>query len=601
MRHFDAFVRWTAALLLTVLSIACGKDKTTTTEGSAITGGSWSQTETIEAVGAQKDFSFTARGQWSAQSDNPDWCEVLTPSGDKGAATLRIDVAENSSESPRSAIIRISVGSTTESFKILQKGTAGAPEINVLVDEVLAAYYLWNEEYRALDRDLSLPYNGVYDNFVYHTLMSMETNTLDKKYNERYGEYHIYSYLSRTPSSGQKSAATRSGVNHGVEKDDPVPSFGIGNYALVSFVDQSGRPTGQIGLTLLSIIPESPLAKAGFRRGDIIATIDGKTPTEQTYTTEFTRLIAPSEGLKVTLTKNEANAQPIEVTSVSLDPTPIIRAEVLEGTHVGYIVYDSFDAAYDNDLLAAIKSLKEAGITDLVLDLRNNGGGHVITSNMLSTCIGGSACQDRVYQYYRYNDERMADWKQTSETFGMSYDQTAKLFFEKFYYSNYYGVSLANYALNLSRLYVLVSDGTASASEAVINSLKGIGLPVTLIGSKTNGKNVGMNVFTWNNIEGYDYEFAQISFKGYNAQKQSVDPKGITPDYAVSETASGGWYVDFGPDEPLVHKALELIGAADASATTRSVKSVGAVQRGSIRQAIERPNGMIRTIDPKEM
>lgn len=71
MRHFDAFVRWTAALLLTVLSIACGKDKTTTTEGSAITGGSWSQTETIEAVGAQKDFSFTARGQWSAQSDNP--------------------------------------------------------------------------------------------------------------------------------------------------------------------------------------------------------------------------------------------------------------------------------------------------------------------------------------------------------------------------------------------------------------------------------------------------------------------------------------------------------------------------------------------------
>ena len=134
------------------------------------------------------------------------------------------------------------------------------------------------------------------------------------------------------------------------------------------------------------------------------------------------------------------------VTSVRLDPTPIIRAEVLEGTHVGYIVYDSFDAAYDNDLLAAIKSLKEAGITDLVLDLRNNGGGHVITSNMLSTCIGGSACQDRVYQYYRYNDERMADWKQTSETFGMSYDQTEKLFFEKFYYSNYYGVSLANYA-----------------------------------------------------------------------------------------------------------------------------------------------------------
>ncbi len=218
----------------------------------------------------------------------------------------------------------------------------------------------------------------------------------------------------------------------------------------------------------------------------------------------------PRRGLTVTLTKKERSERPADRGHLGKVwiPTPIIRAEVLEGTHVGYIVYDSFDAAYDNDLLAAIKSLKEAGITDLVLDLRNNGGGHVITSNMLSTCIGGSACQDRVYQYYRYNDERMADWKQTSETFGMSYDQTAQLFFENFYYSNYFGVSLANYALNLSRLYVLVSDGTASASEAVINSLKGIGLPVTLIGSKTNGKNVGMNVFTWSNIEGYDYEFA---------------------------------------------------------------------------------------------
>lgn len=89
MRHFDAFVRWTAALLLTVLSIACGKDKTTTTEGSAITGGSWSQTETIEAAGAQKEYSFTARGAWSAQSDNPDWCEVLTPRETKAPRRCR--------------------------------------------------------------------------------------------------------------------------------------------------------------------------------------------------------------------------------------------------------------------------------------------------------------------------------------------------------------------------------------------------------------------------------------------------------------------------------------------------------------------------------
>ena len=61
-------------------------------------------------------------------------------------------------------------------------------------------------------------------------------------------------------------------------------------------------------------------------------------------------------------------------------------------------------------------------------------------------------------------------------------------------------------------------------------------MPVTLIGSKTNGKNVGMNVFSWSNVDGFDYEFAPISFQGYNAKKQSVDPKGITPDHAVDES-----------------------------------------------------------------
>ena len=51
----------------------------------------------------------------------------------------------------------------------------------------------------------------------------------------------------------------------------------------------------------------------------------------------------------------------------------------------------------------------------MVLDLRNNGGGHVISSNMLSTCIAGAACQGKVYEYYRYNDSRMATVEKNGE------------------------------------------------------------------------------------------------------------------------------------------------------------------------------------------
>lgn len=605
MTHYNRVKRYLVLLLTALLAIACGKDKTTTeTGGTGIAGASWTTSETIGAAGGEKSYTFTARAAWSARSNCPDWCEVLTESGAKGDATLKLSVAANTGSASRTATIRIEAGNyPAVSFKLLQKSTADGPEgleINTKVDAVLASYYLWNEEYTQMEHDLSIPYIDQSNNFVQQTLMSMKTNTLDKKYREDYGTYTLYSYLARTPA-GTRQAETRSGVNHGIAKDNPTPSFGIGKYAVVMFTDAAGNPTQEYGLTLFSVLPDSPLDKAGFRRGDIIAKIDGKASTAESYAADFTRLLAPSDGLTVTLTKNETNPRPISVTAQRLDPTPIIRAEVFEGTHVGYIVYEGFDAAYDNDLLEAVKKLRDAGITDLVLDLRNNGGGHVISSNMLSTCIGGSRCQNAVYQFYRYNDDCMANWKQTSQTFGMDYDQTNQLFYEQFSYSDYYGVRLADYDLGLNRLYVLVSRNTASASEALINSLRGVGLPVTLIGSKTNGKNVGMNVFTWSDIDGYDYEFAPISFQGYNARKESVDPKGIDPDYAVDErSATTHWYADFGPDEPLAHKALELIGAAEARTTTRSAAKPLVKLVGSVQQAVDRPTGMLRTIDAEK-
>lgn len=599
MGHLDVFVRVKVSVMTTLmllLSVACGEDKTTTTSGgTGIVDASWEQTEEISASGGEREFTFTSRTAWSATSNNPEWCEILTGTGQKGKATLRVEVAPNTTTAIRTTLVRITAeGFPSVSFKIRQNaddgtGTGGEVlEINRNVDEVLAYYYLWNKDYQELDRDLSLPYVSISDNFVYHTLMKMTTNTLDKKYRESYGGYTLYSYLVQTPTTS-RAPATRGEVSHGIRKGSPIPSIGIAQFAYVSFGN------GEIGLCPLSVFPDSPLDQAGFRRGDIIYKVNGKVPTESNYISVFSKLIYPSEGAKFTLTKHQ-ETESVSVTAVSLDPTPLIRAEVLEGTQVGYIIYESFDAAYDNDLLDAIKRLKEAGITDLILDLRNNGGGHVMTSNMLSTCIGGSRCQNRVYQYYRYNDDRMADWKQTSQELGTSYDQEAQLFYERFYYSGYYGARLSDYDLNLNRLFVLVSGNTASASEAVINSLRGIDVPVTLIGSKTNGKNVGMNVFSWSNIDGFDYEFAPISFQGYNAKRETVNPKGIDPDHAVDERATAtGWYADYGPEEPLVHKALELIGVVDASRMTRGTQCAGMQLKGSVQQAVAHPQGMLCT------
>ena len=80
---------------------------------------------------------------------------------------------------------------------------------------------------------------------------------------------------------------------------------------------------------------------------------------------------------------------------------------------------------------------------------------------------------------------------------GQAYDESKGRFYEEFIYGDYRGADLRGYALNLPRLYVIVSSGTASASEAVVNGLRGIGLEVVLVGQKTNGKNVGWRVSIW--------------------------------------------------------------------------------------------------------
>ncbi|EKC59410.1 protein containing Peptidase S41 domain protein, partial [human gut metagenome] len=74
---------------------------------------------------------------------------------------------------------------------------------------------------------------------------------------------------------------------------------------------------------------------------------------------------------------------------------------------------------------------------------------------------------------------------------GQAYDESKERFYEEFIYGDYRGADLRGYALDLPRLYVIVSSGTASASEAVVNALRGIGLEVVLVGQKTNGKKCG--------------------------------------------------------------------------------------------------------------
>ena len=126
--------------------------------------------------------------------------------------------------------------------------------------------------------------------------------------------------------------------------------------------------------------------------------------------------------------------------------------------------------------------------------------------------------------------------------------------------------SAADY-LSLQRVWILVSGATASASELTFWALRGIDFPVTLIGERTEGKNVGMEPqnFTFGD---YDYTFYPITFKIYNAKNQSCDPTGTVPDYEAGDWTGSG-YADWGADDDgMLSKALSLISGGSRAVAT---------------------------------
>jgi C-terminal processing protease CtpA/Prc len=87
---------------------------------------------------------------------------------------------------------------------------------------------------------------------------------------------------------------------------------------------------------------------------------------------------------------------------------------------------------------------------------------------------------------------------------------------------------------SLNRLTVICSGYSASASELVVMGLRGLDVPVALIGAQTEGKNCGMDV-TRKSIQGKDLEFAPITFMCFNAKGSGDWGEGILPDVDLKQ------------------------------------------------------------------
>ncbi|MEL7453825.1 MAG: S41 family peptidase [Pseudomonadota bacterium] len=178
----------------------------------------------------------------------------------------------------------------------------------------------------------------------------------------------------------------------------------------------------------------------------------------------------------------------IDLTSVGLAPNPVNRFSIIDTPtgRVGYVLFNTFGPfSSERQLAQTFTSLSNEGVSDLVLDIRYNGGGLLAIAAQLGYMIAGPDQTDgRVFEALRFNTPFSATNPVTGES-----NSPTPFFDEGLGFSLSTGVDLDS--LDLPRVFVLSTGRTCSASESVINSLVGIGVDVILIGDTTCGKPFG--------------------------------------------------------------------------------------------------------------
>ena len=167
---------FTLLFILLNITISCSDDKDEIKSGNGISEKSWTNDQTYFINAEQTlTFSFTAQSSWTAQSSSTALLTLNTNAGNSGKNTLSV-TAHNSSQKQATITIKVNGYSTSNTIKIeLTNDVVKDSEINLLVDEFLKKYYLWNDEYKTLTPDFTLSYSD----FLNNTLMCMKTNTLD--------------------------------------------------------------------------------------------------------------------------------------------------------------------------------------------------------------------------------------------------------------------------------------------------------------------------------------------------------------------------------------------------------------------------------------
>lgn len=289
----------------------------------------------------------------------------------------------------------------------------------------------------------------------------------------------------------------------------------------------------------------------GVRRGWIITKING---TDATSSNAYDLLGPATSGRLNTITfiKNDGTTADLSLTKSVIAITPVVHSEVINqgNSRIGYMVFQDFIDTAKVELDEAFNSFTAAGINEMIVDLRYNGGGSVDVAEYLAAWLIGKNHGNQPFVNFRHN----ANLQNQDTTYNLPGNPNG---------------------LALNRIFFIGTRNTASASELLINGVKPYISSDIIAGDTTHGKPVGMYAFIFTN---YDYVVLPVCFKYTNANDEGDFYQGIAPNLQALDDLTR----DFGdPQEESLKAILDYI-------------NTGSAQLKSARQGIEK----IRIIGP---
>jgi len=303
--------------------------------------------------------------------------------------------------------------------------------------------------------------------------------------------------------------------------------------------------------------PGSPAATALIGRGVQVITVDGEDVVNGADVGKlnaglFPAVAGESHTFSV-LDRGATSPRGVTILSANVESASVqyVQSFAVPAGRVGYMLFNDHHATAEAALISAVRQFQADGITDLILDIRYNGGGYVDIASELAYMIAGpTATNGKTFEKNRFNDKYPSTNPLTGETLIMPFHNSTVGFS-----TTPAGQPLPH--LDLARLFVLTGGQTCSASESIMNSLRGIDVQVIQIGSTSCGKPYGFYARDNCGTTYFSIQFQAVNAKGFGDYDDGFVPGGTGPAGLPGCQVADDYTHDFGdPAERRLAAAL---------------------------------------------